>query len=160
MLTQNKGFEDAYYQHTTKSYRDCVHLIIEKPELIEPDLVFLVERKVVTSGGPFGAGGPYGYSCIVYKDVKDKVAVVYVAETVSAESLGVNHPANVLGHLVDMKVQKETSLMLDGCSEYHVRGILVCRTLEDNWLQKRMKTDGLEYIEISQSVSFRQACMT
>lgn len=139
---------DVYIEKTTDSYQDYVRSIVLNPSKLGEGIVL----KDICNSVRFCTGAEpdcYAYVNLVLNNPnKEELVLVIIAEHVNKNGTGINHPFNILHHLVDLKTQLEVGLVFDGLTNKHVRGLVVSKDIEDEDFKDRLLKKGLEYLEM------------
>ena len=138
---------DLYIEKTTDSYHDYVRSTVLNPSKLGKGIVL----KDICNSVRFCTDAEpdcYAYVNLVLNNPnKEELVLVIIAEGVNKNGMGINHPFNILHHLVDLKTQLEVGLQFDGLANKHVRGLVVSKSIEDEDFKARLLKNGLEYLE-------------
>ena len=139
---------DVYIEKTTDSYHDYVRTIILNPSRLDGGIVLESIHNSVRCADDESDG--YAFVHLLLNSVKKAEQIlVVIAENVNKNGSGINHPFNVLHHLVDLKTQLEVHFKLDRAIDKHVRTILVSKNIEDKHFKDRLLKEDIEYLEVS-----------
>ena len=139
---------DVYIEKTTDSYHDYVRSIILNPSKLGEGIILKDINNSVRCCSDIEPDGYAHVSLVLNNPNKEELVSVIIAEYVNKNGTGINHPFNVLHHLVEWKTQLEVGLLIDEVANKHVRGLVVSKNIEDEDFKDRLLKKSFEYVEI------------